>query len=33
MSVTGYKKLGSSWETWSAVDEDEVKDFLYETGP
>ena len=33
MSVTGYKKLGSSWSTWSAVDEDEVKDFLYETGP
>ena len=33
MSVTGYKKLGSSWSTWSAVDEDEVKEFLYETGP
>ncbi len=31
--VTGYKKLGSSWSTWSAVDEDEVKEFLYETGP
>ena len=33
MKVTGYKKLGSSWSTWSAVDEDEVKEFLYETGP
>ena len=31
--VTGYKKLGSSWSTWSCVDEDEVKEFLYETGP
>ena len=31
--VTGYKKLGSQWQTWSAVDEDEVKEFLYETGP
>jgi len=33
MKVTGYKKLGSSWSTWSAVDEDEVKEFLYQTGP
>ena len=33
MIVTGYKKLGSSYSTWSAVDEDEVKEFLYETGP
>jgi hypothetical protein len=33
MTITGYKKLGSSWSTWSAVDEDEVKEFLYETGP
>ncbi len=32
-TVTGYKKLGSSWSTWSAVDEDEIKEFLYETGP
>ena len=32
-TVTGYKKLGSSWSTWSAVDEDEVKEFLYQTGP
>ena len=31
--ITGYKKLGSSWSTWSPVDEDEVKEFLYETGP
>ena len=30
--VTGYKKLGSSWSTWSAVDEDEVKEFLYTNG-
>ena len=28
--ITGYKKLGSSWSTWSPVDEDEVKEFLYE---
>ena len=33
MTVSGYKKLGSSWSTWSAVDEDEIKEFLYETGP
>ena len=33
MIVTGYKKLGSSWSTWSPVDEDEIKEFLYETGP
>ena len=33
MTITGYKKLGSSYSTWSAVDEDEVKEFLYETGP
>ena len=33
MKVTGYKKLGSSWSTWSAVDEDEIKEFLYENGP
>ena len=31
--VTGYKKLGSSYSTWSAVDEDEIKEFLYQTGP
>ena len=33
MKVTGYKKLGSSWSTWSALDEDEIKEFLYQTGP
>ena len=33
MKVTGYKKLGSSASTWSPVDEDEIKEFLYETGP
>ena len=33
MKVTGYKKLGSSSSTWSPVDEDEVKEFLYEVGP
>ena len=33
MTITGYKKLGSSWSTWSAVDEDEIKEFLYQTGP
>ena len=33
MKVTGYRKLGSSTSTWSPVDEDEIKDFLYETGP
>lgn len=33
MRVTGYKKLGTSWSTWSPVDEDEIKEFLYENGP
>ena len=33
MKVTGYKKLGSSSSTFSPVDEDEVKEFLYSTGP
>ena len=33
MKVTGYKKLGQSSSTWSPVDEDEIKEFLYETGP
>jgi cathepsin F len=31
--VTGYKKLGSTWSTWSCVDEGQIKTFLYETGP
>ena len=33
MKVTGYKKLGSSTSTWSAVDEEEMKEFLYLNGP
>ena len=33
MTITGYKKLGSSSSTWSPVDEDEIKEFLYATGP
>ena len=33
MKVTGYKKLGSSSSTWSPVDEEEIKEFLYATCP
>ena len=33
MQITGYTKLGSSSSTWSPVDEEEIKEFLYETGP
>ena len=33
MTILGWKKLGDSSSTWSCVDEDEVKEFLYETGP
>ena len=33
MRVTGYTKLGSSSSTWSPVDEAEIKEFLYQTGP
>ena len=33
MKVTGYTKWGSSSSTWSPVDEGEIKEFLYETGP
>ena len=33
MTITGYTKLGSSSSTWDPVDEDEIKEFLYETGP
>ena len=33
MRVTGYTKLGSSSSTWSPVDEGEIKEFLYQTGP
>jgi hypothetical protein len=32
MIITGYKKLESSWSTWSSVDEEEIKEFLYQTG-
>ncbi len=31
--ITGYQKLGSSWSTWSCVDEEQVKEFLYQVGP
>ena len=33
LTVTGYEKLGDPDETWSPVDEDEIKEFLYKTGP
>lgn len=33
LKVTGYVKLGDPDETWSPVDEDEIKEFLYKTGP
>ena len=33
MQITGYTKLGSGSSTWDPVDEDEIKEFLYETGP
>ena len=33
MKITGYTKLGSSYSTWSPVDEGQIKEFLYETGP
>ena len=33
MKVTGYRKLGPSSSTWSPIDEDEIKEFLYETSP
>ena len=31
--VTWYKKIGSAYLTWSDVDEDNIKEFLYENGP
>ena len=31
--ITGYFKLGKSSSTYSCVDEDEIKEFLYEMGP
>jgi len=33
MKVTGYVKLGDSSDTFTPVDEDYIKEFLYETGP
>ena len=33
MQITGYTKLGSGSSTWDPVDEEEIKEFLYETGP
>ena len=33
MKVTGYVKLGDSSDTFSPIDEDYIKEFLYETGP
>ena len=33
MKVTGFVKLGKSSSTWAPVDEEEIKEFLYETGP
>lgn len=33
MKVTGYQKLGSSSSTYSGADEEEMKEFLYVTGP
>ena len=33
MKVTGWVKLGDGTDTFSPVDEDEMKEFLYQTGP
>ena len=33
MKINGYKKLGPSTLGWTPVDENEIKEFLYETGP
>lgn len=33
MKVSGYQKLGKSSSTYTPVDEDEIKEFLYQTGP
>ena len=33
LKVTGYKKLGNPQKTWDCVDENQVKEFLYENGP
>ena len=32
-TITGYKKLGSGSSTWDCVDEEYLKEFLYENGP
>ena len=33
MTVTGYKKLGKEYDVFSCVDEELMKEFLYENGP
>jgi len=33
MTITGFKKLGSSSSVYSCCDEEEMKEFLYEIGP
>ena len=33
LKVTGTKRLGTSGKTWDCVDENEIKEFLYEVGP
>ena len=33
MKVNGYSKFGSSTSTFSPIDEDEIKELLYQTGP
>ena len=33
MTIVGFKKLYDPYSEWGCVDEDEMKEFLYETGP
>ena len=33
MTITGFRKIGDSTSTFSCVDEEEIKEFLYEIGP
>ena len=33
LKVTGYKRLGTPGKKWDCVDENQVKEFLYENGP
>ena len=33
MKITGYVKLGDGSDTFTPVDEEEMKEFLYQTGP